>query len=69
VTKYRKIITTLQHLDLDSAMRPADGVVRMGYLFKLDTASREHGEEAWMSQYVTVDVASGVFTHFAEING
>jgi hypothetical protein len=69
MTKYCKIITTLQHLDLDSIRRPTDGVVRMGYLFKLDTASKEHGEEAWMSQFVTVDVSSGLFIHFAEING
>jgi hypothetical protein len=52
--------------------RPTEPV-RMGYLLKLDTSHAHEaagmGQDVWLTQYVTLDVTTGMMIVYAEING
>lgn len=56
----------LKRVDSVPFVRPTDQV-RMGYLLK--QMSKDKSEDSWLSQYVTLDTAIGVFAYFAEISG
>lgn len=58
-----------KHLNIKT--RPTE-TVRMGYLFKLDTSSHDAadvGHDVWLTQFVSLDVTTGMMLIFAEING
>lgn len=54
--------------DLKLTVRPTE-MVRMGYLYKLDTTSKDIGEDSWISQYVSLSIATGILEYHAEIAG
>ena len=62
------IPVTYNPRELTLANRPTE-LARAGYLLKLDAASKDIGEDSWISQYVTLDVSTGILEYFAEIAG
>lgn len=54
--------------DLIISVRPRDPV-RMGYLFKLDSSDKEIGEESWIRQFASLEIAVGILEIFAELGG
>eukprot|EP00981_Chlorochromonas_danica_P011163 scaffold3779_cov254-Ochromonas_danica.AAC.23 len=68
VTEVKKRFKTFDPSTLKIAVRPT-GLVRMGYLYKLDTASKDVGEESWINQYITLSIATGMLECYAELAG
>jgi uncharacterized coiled-coil protein SlyX len=42
---------------------------REGYLFKLDNSGKELGEDPWISQFISLEVATGILQFYAELGG
>ena len=63
-------------VDLPIKIRPTEPI-RSGYLHKFDSQAAhapagtvgEADEDVWMNQFVSLDIATGLFVHYAEING
>jgi hypothetical protein len=54
--------------ELIISVRPTSPV-REGYLFKLDTSPKEAGEDPWISQFISLEIATGEFQISAELGG
>jgi hypothetical protein len=50
------------------SVRPTSPV-REGYLYKLDTTLNEPGEDAWISQFVSLEISTGMLQFYAELGG
>lgn len=59
-----------RHLKI--CVRPTDPV-RMGNLFRLDTTNAQEaagmGQDVWLSQFVSLDVTTGMMLVYSEVNG
>jgi hypothetical protein len=42
---------------------------RAGYLSRFDASNKDHGEDAWITQYVMLDIPSAEFQLFSEVMG
>lgn len=54
--------------EIKLASRPTDPQ-RTGHIFRFDEKSKEHGEDAWITQLAVLDVPTGHFELFSEVMG
>lgn len=54
--------------EIKLARRPTEPQ-RSGHLYKFDEKSKDHGEDAWVTQLAVLDVPSGQFELFSEVMG